>query len=715
MRTFGKKGMRPLLLVLLICIIAAFATLTAAADEFTAAAILSADGARQDYAVMEAAVADAGPGDTLVILNDWVPAASVTFPAGVTVLIPGGVTAGNPDSAVILTVLGTLKSTGTLVGNWQLQGNVTVSWDLDGNGTVDEREVVAYGATPSHADGYRAREGMYVYNFAGWDKALAPATVDVTYTARFTRVVSDFMVGWDLDGNGTVDVRTSCAYGETPTPPADGARPDDVAKTYKFIGWDSEIHPVTTDVVYTAQFSVSPRSYTISFDTDGDGEIDKTETKVYGSPLMPEDGQKAGTTAYSFAFAGWLPALEDVTGDAVYYAQFNAVSKKDNTVAAGVTAVSMLNTNDDDVSMMVKLRSAGTVYAVKPVAVGAGLNDSVLLIGIPDGTYTLEVTDVKTGGCLYIGIVNVKDGEGSGAVMLSGSSPVFTANIDSTLNLLALDLPQSWLNREVTLHEAGLTARDWEIDAVPELLLTMKELGQDAPFRETLENAAGSQKIGWLFQITFSKCVDSAVTELTRVSEVVTILLSVPQDVLEKIDEGNGSVSVYRVGSGVTDRLTDTPNLYGEYFTLTQDGTLQLRLRSSATYALAYDVPGLGFPLWWILLLFDAAGAFVLYVDRRKKPLDYPVRLSAALGMTVVVVAILALRQGVMEIICASLGWLILTLLICLSGSGNGNRAKKNTLINVNALESDASNDALDNDESDADTENEQNDSKANQ
>ncbi|NLV35100.1 MAG: hypothetical protein GXY17_00270 [Clostridiaceae bacterium] len=67
------------------------------------------------------------------------------------------------------------------------------------------------------------------------------------------------------------------------------------------------------------------KTYTISWDTDGDGIADDTTTVAYGTMPAHANGKKNSTKDYTYSFTGWSPALTPVTGAATYTAKFLAV------------------------------------------------------------------------------------------------------------------------------------------------------------------------------------------------------------------------------------------------------------------------------------------------------------------------------------------------------------------------------------------------------
>ena len=203
----------------------------------------------------------------------------------------------------------------------------TLTWNLDGGSITSEAG--AYTAAGSVANGTSltapqvARTG---YTFGGWSPSVdttMPAA-DTTYTATWT--INTYTITWkDGDGNtldtDTVDYNETPSYtGETPT------KAPTAQYTYAFNNtWSPTIVPATADAIYTAQFTETLRSYTITW-LDGDGETLKTETLAYGATpeYSGETPTKAATAEYTYTFNDtWLPAITSVTGPATYTAQFD--------------------------------------------------------------------------------------------------------------------------------------------------------------------------------------------------------------------------------------------------------------------------------------------------------------------------------------------------------------------------------------------------------
>ena len=80
--------------------------------------------------------------------------------------------------------------------------------------------------------------------------------------------------------------------------------------------------PVLSEGKYIYAETETPKTYTISWDTNGDGIIDDTTTVAYGDIPTHTDGYKAPTAQYTYTFTGWSPSVASVTGDKTYTAVF---------------------------------------------------------------------------------------------------------------------------------------------------------------------------------------------------------------------------------------------------------------------------------------------------------------------------------------------------------------------------------------------------------
>ena len=119
-------------------------------------------------------------------------------------------------------------------------------------------------------------------------------TGNTTLYAKWETV--GYTVTWKNHDGTTLETDEAVAQGATPT--YDGTtptKPDTTEKSYVFSGWSPAISPVTGDVAYTAQFTETPRQYTLGFAFDGSkGQLTGNEKAAVGSVVtvnvLPNNG-----------------------------------------------------------------------------------------------------------------------------------------------------------------------------------------------------------------------------------------------------------------------------------------------------------------------------------------------------------------------------------------------------------------------------------------
>ncbi len=267
----------------------------------------------------------------------------------------------------------------------------TVTWKNYDGTTLETDEDVEEGTTPSYdgATPTKTATAQYSYTFSGWDKKITAVTGDVTYTAQFTETTNTYTVTW-IDGDGNTLTTDTVAYGETPV--YSGATPTKTATaqySYTFSGWDKEITAVTGNATYTAQFTETTNTYTVTW-VDGDGNT-TTDTIGYGT-TPSYDGEKptkASDKNYIYKFRGWtdgtntytenLPAVNgDVTYTAVYD-RFAIIHEDDVFVNSTESTPEIVVTAPQTGAVL----TAGTDYTIE---IG---ESTVTVKGI--GSYTGEV------------------------------------------------------------------------------------------------------------------------------------------------------------------------------------------------------------------------------------------------------------------------------------------------------------------------------------
>ena len=194
--------------------------------------------------------------------------------------------------------------------------------------------VITYAAEWAHKSTVLPTVEREGYNFLGWSDGTATyaagTTVtpeqSVTYTAQWQ--IKTYTVTWlDWDDTvlktETVNHDTVPSYGATPT------REGNVQYSYTFKQWSPSVVAATADAVYIAEYTQSVNQYTVTFyDEDGTTILAQGDYK-YGTSaadITPADPNKAPTERNSFRFAGWSPAVEDVTGTANYRATYDKMA-----------------------------------------------------------------------------------------------------------------------------------------------------------------------------------------------------------------------------------------------------------------------------------------------------------------------------------------------------------------------------------------------------
>ena len=207
----------------------------------------------------------------------------------------------------------------------------TVTWVNEDGSQLEVDNNVPYDETPSYdgATPTKAADKQFTYTFAGWDPKIKPVTGDVTYTATYTATVNKYTITWIVDGKTTQEVYE---YGKEPSFKGSTGKAADAQYTYTFAGWDPEIESVTGDATYTALYTTTLNTYTVTW-KNWDGTVLETDENVPYGTLVSYDGaepKKKHDENWYYVFAGWDPVIIDfkVTGDVVFTAQFNPVTEQ---------------------------------------------------------------------------------------------------------------------------------------------------------------------------------------------------------------------------------------------------------------------------------------------------------------------------------------------------------------------------------------------------
>lgn len=211
----------------------------------------------------------------------------------------------------------------TLTASWtKNKSTYTVKFDLNGGGGDIADQKVKEGSTIDRPDN-PTREG---YTFMGWQyedsdwNFLNTVTSNMTLTAQWKRnEVKKYTVTFDTANGTSIDPQTIKDGGKV-------SKPDDPTREgYEFKGWTLNgvdydfTAPVKADLVLTAVWTpVKPKTYTITFDTDGGTVVPSQTVKDKGTATEPTVPTKTG-----YEFKGWLldgkpydfatPVTKDVT------------------------------------------------------------------------------------------------------------------------------------------------------------------------------------------------------------------------------------------------------------------------------------------------------------------------------------------------------------------------------------------------------------------
>ena len=148
------------------------------------------------------------------------------------------------------------------------------------------------------------------------------------YTATFTGTKNKYAVTWE-NWDGTELAVDMVEYGTLPVYDGTPQRPSDDQHHYAFAGWTPEVAAVDGAATYRATYEEAAAAYKITFLNDDDSLLAEVMTEYGTLPVYPNaDPVKAADAEYTYTFAGWTPALQEVSGVATYKAFYSSEKNK---------------------------------------------------------------------------------------------------------------------------------------------------------------------------------------------------------------------------------------------------------------------------------------------------------------------------------------------------------------------------------------------------
>ena len=128
----------------------------------------------------------------------------------------------------------------------------------------------------------------------------------------YTPPAETYTVTWKDYDNTTIRTDVDITSGTATSAPSDPTRAATDEYTYTFTGWSpTPAATVTADATYTATYSQTPRSYTLTWQTDGNTLTGNytTGSTAYGTTIVrPDTPTKNADQQYTYTFNAWSPA-----------------------------------------------------------------------------------------------------------------------------------------------------------------------------------------------------------------------------------------------------------------------------------------------------------------------------------------------------------------------------------------------------------------------
>lgn len=215
------------------------------------------------------------------------------------------------------------------------------------------------------------------------------------FTINVTTTAIEYPITFVDEDETTVLQSSNVAYGATPVYTGETPTKDpDAQYTYTFAGWTPEVVPVTGEATYTATYTPSLRSYTVTFKNEDGTELQSSNVAYGTTPIYTgATPTKAPDEQYTYIFAGWTPDIVAVSGPATYTATYSA-SELGHTITlddltngnADITVISDGGSYSGAVTFKVNCANACAVWYSTD-----GGKTYTRLTPAEDGSYTMNV------------------------------------------------------------------------------------------------------------------------------------------------------------------------------------------------------------------------------------------------------------------------------------------------------------------------------------
>ncbi|MDD3880098.1 MAG: hypothetical protein PHP26_08935 [Syntrophomonas sp.] len=330
----------------------------------------------------------------------------------------------------------------------------------------------------------KAADNQYTYTLTGWrdqDRNTYGLTDDVvvqkdmTCTAVYTPAAREYTVtvsagnGKFSDGTniktvtGKYEENTNILVSIGALTPPEG-NPD---YHYEFDGWSEALpEKFTQDMTITAKYKQVYDDYTITFNA-GSGSFEGgartvTQTYRYGDVIVPpaDPPVKAENDYIKYEFTAWSPALETVTGNCTYTANYRSVPKDTPLPVSGI------NVTDGDVTEDISVSSL-TGYTYKMVETldgnvvpiltitGDGLTfsgtGSGVYVDIDDTASSITFKDLNISVSKYFDSINVKESSsGSHLTVNIKGKCAFKIESEEAWNVMRIERPTTFVGTNKT-------------------------------------------------------------------------------------------------------------------------------------------------------------------------------------------------------------------------------------------------------------------------